>query len=176
VACYTLREAEEGRAAIIDPVIGVVYHPVTETLYHAMVGRGAYENRRRISINGDGRLESSIACVALTSRSNGAEVTSKLAGVLIERALKVRSFGATALDSSLVATGSIGAFVQRGTNLWDFGAAKVIVEEAGGFYRVSKLSEGKYKILAGSIGLRDELEELVEEVTGESWKPCDLSL
>jgi myo-inositol-1(or 4)-monophosphatase len=42
--------------------------------------------------------------------------------------------GSAALDIAYVACGRLDAFWERGLNSWDFGAASVLVREAGGLF------------------------------------------
>ena len=65
---------------------------------------------------------------------------------------KLRSFGSTALDIAYIAAGRVGAFVQMGTNLWDFAAAAAILKEAGGILEAEEYTRGRWKVIAGNPG------------------------
>ena len=81
----------------------------------------------------------------------------KLLPTVIERAQKVRSFGSTALDIVNVAAGRTGAFIQLGTNLWDFAAAAAILAEAGGIVDVDEIAPGRFRLIASAPGLISEV-------------------
>jgi len=85
---------------------------------------------------------------------------SRLLPAMIERAQKVRSLGSTALDIVNVAAGRTGAFVQMGTNLWDFSAAAAILREAGGIVDTTEYAPGRWKIIASNPGLFSEVRRL----------------
>ena len=80
---------------------------------------------------------------------------------LTMEARKVRSLGSTALDMAQVAIGRIGAFIQQGTNIWDYAAAAVIVQAAGGVVDVREIAPGRYRVIASSPGIHARLKELV---------------
>ncbi len=46
-----------------EPVLGVVFNPYTDEMYHATKGEGAYLNGRRIHVS-DRRFENSIVCLS----------------------------------------------------------------------------------------------------------------
>lgn len=173
IACYARDETKDGS---LVPLIGVVCHPVTGELFRAAAGQGATLNGRYLRVDPEVGLADCVACVGMTARYDGASSSAKMITPLIEGAKKVRSFGATALDMAQIAAGRIGVLVQRGTNIWDLAAGKVIVEEAGGVCITSVLEPGRYRLAASVPGAENELIPMMERATGESWKACGLSL
>ncbi|HEV2146805.1 MAG TPA: 3'(2'),5'-bisphosphate nucleotidase CysQ [Longimicrobiaceae bacterium] len=118
---------EQGRV-----VLGVVYNPAAEALYHAAAGGGAFRNGAgiRVAAPVGERLP-----VALASRSDirRGEFES-LADVW-----EVRPFGSTTCKMVRVADGTADVFLSRGPKSeWDVCAADLIVREAGG--RVTDLA------------------------------------
>jgi fructose-1,6-bisphosphatase/inositol monophosphatase family enzyme len=61
-----------------------------------------------------------------------------------------------------VAAGRIGAFVQMGTNLWDFAAAAVIVRAAGGVVDVREYAPGRFRVIASSPGIFEQVRREAE--------------
>ena len=50
-----------------------------------------------------------------------------------------------------------GAFVQMGTNLWDFAAAAVVAREAGAVVDAREYQPGKWKVIARAAGIYQEI-------------------
>jgi myo-inositol-1(or 4)-monophosphatase len=105
-------------------------------------------------------LSEAIVSLSFGARDGSAAYMSRLLPSMIERARKVRSLGSTALDIVNVAAGRTGAFVQRGTNLWDFAAAAAILNEAGGIVDTDEIAPGRWRIIATNPGLFSEVRQL----------------
>jgi myo-inositol-1(or 4)-monophosphatase len=115
-------------------VAGIVYNPVSDELFTAERGKGAFLNDRRLRVAGRKRLAESVVACALPHPSRGdvALARSEHAAVQ-ERAAGLRRFGAAALDLAWVAAGRIDAYWERGLSPWDMAAGIALVREAGGF-------------------------------------------
>lgn len=112
---------EEGR-----PTIGVLYAPVTQTLFTASVGQGAYRDDERISVAANASLENGLFGVpARISRSIQDELTSQ-----VQRAPHCPSL---AYRIAYVADARWnGAVARPSSNDWDIAAADLVLSEAGG--------------------------------------------
>ncbi len=113
-------------------VFGVVYNPVTDELFSAERGQGAWLNNKPLPIS---RRQGGL-CHALAS------VEFKRAPPAIAAAIAThppfssrRNFGASTLDWCYVATGRIDAYLHGGQKLWDYAAGSLILEQAGGYCR-----------------------------------------
>lgn len=133
-----------------QPYAGVVYNPVTDELFWAEKGEGAYLNDRRIRVSSRRDLsECLFACgLPFAGRPGRAEALEETDRVLNETA-GVRRFGSAALDLAFVATGRYDAYWERDLNIWDVAAGAAIVREAGGI--VSEIEGGPKFLTAGSI-------------------------
>jgi len=65
----------------------------------------------------------------------------------------VRSLGALAGELVYLAAGRLDALVVRGTNIWDFAGAALVVREAGGRISAHELSPGRWLVVAANPGL-----------------------
>jgi fructose-1,6-bisphosphatase/inositol monophosphatase family enzyme len=54
--------------------------------------------------------------------------------------------------------------VQGRVQVWDFAAAKVLVEAAGGYFRAAAAGNGSWQIIAASPGIAVELQALVDSL------------
>lgn len=114
-------------------VAGVVYNPVTDDLFTAERGAGAFHNDRRIRVAS--RRDPAMSVVATgiphLGRGNHAQFRAEIAAVQA-RFSGVRRFGAASLDLAWVAAGRLDAYWERGLKPWDIAAGIVLVREAGG--------------------------------------------
>jgi myo-inositol-1(or 4)-monophosphatase len=133
-----------------QPYAGVVYNPVTDELFWAEKGEGAFLNDKRLRVSGRLDLESALFATGLPfkGRPGRAQSLKEVDRVLAATA-GVRRFGAAALDLAFVAAGRFDAYWERGLNPWDVSAGAILVREAGGM--VSEIEGGGKPAYAGSI-------------------------
>lgn len=107
-----------------NPLLGVVYNPMTDTVYSAAQGHGATRNGVAISARPVGTAPTIVASRGELSRG-------RLTG--IEKIGSVETLGSTALKMARVAEGGADLYISRTLKgLWDICAPSVIVREAGG--------------------------------------------
>jgi myo-inositol-1(or 4)-monophosphatase len=131
-----------------DPYAGVIYSPITDEMYVAEKGLGAYMNGRRLRVSG--RRNVSEALFATGVPFLGVEdhdlFIRQLRSVMAVCA-GVRRFGSAALDLAYVAAGRYDGYWENGLCNWDTAAGIVLLREAGGF--VSNLAGGP-RVATGS--------------------------
>jgi myo-inositol-1(or 4)-monophosphatase len=125
-----------------DMIAGMVYIPVTEEIYWAEKGTGAYyidncekENRLKISsrTNFEELLFSTIATRTPAQRY------SKIHELLTTQYAKQRISGSVALDLALLAAGKLDVALYNEVMLWDIAAGALIAQESGaGYYELYK--------------------------------------
>jgi myo-inositol-1(or 4)-monophosphatase len=137
-------------------VAGVVFNPISDELYVAERGRGAFLNDRRLRVAARRELADCVVCCGIPHRGRGdlALFRKELAAVQ-ERVVGVRRTGAAALDMAWVAAGRFDAFWERGLSPWDLAAGLVIAREAGGI--VTDLDGGDAVLDKGSVIVGNEL-------------------
>ena len=165
IACYDIREEAsiepghrlpDGRL-LGAPILGIVYDPMRDELFSGMAGGEASLNRGPLRVPDATRLEETVVALSFGAREESILFMSKALPAFVRSARKVRSFGSTALDMVQVAVGRIGAFVQMGTNLWDFAAAAVIVQAAGAVVDVKEYAPGRFRIIASAQGIFEQV-------------------
>ena len=131
-------------------VAGIVYNPITDEMFMAEKGRGAWLNDRRLRVSA--RRELNVALVATgvphMGKTGHEAFSSELAHMMVEVS-GVRRFGAASLDLAWVAAGRYDAYWERGLAPWDLAAGIVIVREAGGL--VSDLADGQDMLGNGTV-------------------------
>jgi myo-inositol-1(or 4)-monophosphatase len=115
-------------------VAGLVYNPVTDELFTAERGKGAFLNDQRLRVAARKRLGDAVVACALPHPSRGdVELTRSEHSTVQDRVAGLRRLGAAALDLAWVAAGRLDAYWERGLSPWDMAAGIALVREAGGF-------------------------------------------
>jgi myo-inositol-1(or 4)-monophosphatase len=115
-------------------VAGVIYNPVTDDLYYAEKGHGAYHNNKRLRVAARKDLASCIVATGLPMMGRkGHEKALKEMAAIMATTAGVRRFGTASLDMVFVAEGRFDGFWELGIKPWDIAAGIVVVREAGGW-------------------------------------------
>jgi myo-inositol-1(or 4)-monophosphatase len=129
---------------------GVIYNPVTDEMFAAEKGQGAFLNGRRLRVSARRDLAQSLFATGIPflGRENHELFLSQLQAVMAVSA-GVRRFGAASLDLAWVAAGRYEGFWEQNLQPWDIAAGMILVAEAGGF--VSDLAGGRNMLDRGDI-------------------------
>jgi len=113
---------------------GLVYNPISDDLFTAERGGGAFLNDRRIRVAARSALADAIIATGTPHLGRGdyGRFLTELAAIMPGVA-GVRRFGAAALDLAWVAAGRFDGFWERGLSAWDVAAGILLIREAGGF-------------------------------------------
>ena len=131
-------------------VAGLVYNPVTDDMFTAEKGRGAWLNDRRLRVSGRRDLDTALVATGIPHVGRPAHEGFQVElGRVMAEVAGVRRFGAAALDLAWVAAGRYDAFWERALAPWDLAAGIVILREAGGI--ASDLKGGQDMLDNGSI-------------------------
>lgn len=147
-------------------VAGVIYNPVTDELFTAERGQGAYMNDRRLRVSGRRRM---VDCLVVTGiphigRKQHQPFLAQQRQLMAEVS-GVRSTGSAALNLAYVAAGRFDGYWEFGLSPWDSAAGLLMVREAGGFIsdfddRDKMFDTGN--IIAGNEFVHGELLQLVK--------------
>ena len=148
-------------------ICGVIFNPITNEMFCAEKGNGAYLNNSRIRVSNKKKLKDALL---VTGGPNGAsKIKNKIYSEYINvsnNVSSVRKFGSAALDMAYVACGRFDGYWQRELNYWDIAAGVIILREAGGFI---DFFEGdtryplKKNVLASNPNIHQELKELINK-------------
>jgi myo-inositol-1(or 4)-monophosphatase len=110
-------------------VLGVVYAPVTDEMFYAERGGGAFLNGEALPIRTHvPHLRNAMANVDF--KRLGAKLASALASA--PPYMSQRNYGAGTLEWCYLAAGRFDLYLHGGQKLWDYAAGALILEEAGG--------------------------------------------
>jgi myo-inositol-1(or 4)-monophosphatase len=148
-------------------ICGVIFNPITNEMFCAEKGNGAYLNNSRIRVSNKKKLKDALL---VTGGPNGAsKIKNKIYSEYINvsnNVSNVRKFGSAALDMAYVACGRFDGYWQRELNYWDIAAGVIILREAGGFidFFEDDISYPlKKNVLASNSNIHQELKELINK-------------
>lgn len=131
-------------------IAGVIYNPITDEMYWAEKGRGAYLNDQRLRVSARSSLDEALLATGIPFKGRPGQADwLAQAEAFMPHVAGIRRFGSAALDLAFVAAGRYDGFWEQGLNPWDIAAGIVLVREAGGF--VSDLKGGQKMLAAGGI-------------------------
>jgi myo-inositol-1(or 4)-monophosphatase len=121
----------------LRPLIGVVYDPMRDEMFHAMQEGGAWLNGRQLKVSAEANLADSLLVTGFpydirTNPENNLEHYVTFA----TRTRGVRRLGAASLDMAYVAAGRFDGYWEMRLWPWDWAAGMLLVREAGG--RISR--------------------------------------
>jgi fructose-1,6-bisphosphatase/inositol monophosphatase family enzyme len=166
VACYRRPTEQEtgyprSLASLGEPLVGAVYAPPTDELFVGQAGKGAELNGERIRASAIDRLEESLVTMGFAGRPGLSSHFREQAARLEPRVRKLRCMGAAAYDLCNVACGRLTGFYEKGLHAWDFGAAQVILAEAGAVLDTFEYEQGAWNLIAAAPGIVDEFRRIL---------------
>lgn len=111
---------------------GVVYNPYLDEMYWANKGEGAYCNDGRLTVKDVSLEESIVAFGCARYNSEETDRSFDFAKKLYLQSHGIRNGGSSTLDICRIASGRNGLYFEMLLQPWDYAAASVILEEAGG--------------------------------------------
>ncbi len=146
---------------------GIIYNPITNEMFFADKGNGAFLNNTRIRVSNKKRIRDALLV------TGGPKQASKIKDKIFTEYIKIsshtsniRKFGSAALDIAFVACGRFDGYWQREINYWDIAAGVIILKEAGGFVEFFDDDPKfplKKNIVASNSNIHDEFKELINK-------------
>ena len=148
--------------------LGMVYQPYTDEMFLAKRGGGAFLNGEPIHVSEAKTLSESLVTIGTSPYYHElADWNFDVFKKVFLSCQDIRRLGSAALDMAYVASGRVDAFFEAILQPWDFSAAKLLIEEAGG--KVTDF-EGKElpvgmpgAVLAGNGKINGELLEILKK-------------
>lgn len=114
---------------------GMVYDFFRDEIFTAQKGKGAFLNGKSISVSKTEEMKDAVISFGLMKGKEEIKDGISLLSEVASNVKKIRMMGSAALDICYVASGRTDIFFEIGLNVWDIGAGKIILEEAGGVYK-----------------------------------------
>lgn len=156
--------AVEGKSA----VFGMIYDPYRDEMYHAEPGKGAWCNADRLHVSDMPFEKALIGFGTAPYYEELFDVTGRTFAALLPRVADIRRTGSACLDMCDVASGRSDGHFEWRLQPWDYCAATLLVEEAGG--KCGSILGGPVTYdrgiphLAASARIFDELQALLQSV------------
>jgi len=156
-------------------IVGVVYNPITDQMFTAVKGKGAFLNGEKIIPSSIDELNRSVLSFIRGHRTFDSGVLEKISGEL-ENYLprhfrRTLTMWAPSLDWCLLASGGIDALVSFESELEDQYAGTLIALESGANvvgFDGSKYNTTMLRIAGSAPGIKDELIKLLENYREEN--------
>lgn len=162
---FSITVAVEERGEI---TAGVVYAPITDELYWAEKGQGAFMNDTRLRVSGRSKLENSVLATGIPFLGkDGHELFMAEMAEIAPQVAGIRRFGAATLDLAYVASGRFDGFWESGLKAWDVAAGMLLVREAGGYVTDYKGKQNALEagtIIAANDRLHAPLDRMLKRV------------
>ena len=111
----------------------VVYNPLSQELFTASRGYGAFLNERRIRVSNRKGLDGALLGTGFPFKAQQhLETYLDMFRALFPLTAGIRRPGSAALDLAYVAAGRLDGFWEIGLNIWDMAAGVLLIQEAGG--------------------------------------------
>ena len=114
------------------PVFGAIYDPYRDEMYHAERGKGAFCGDMRLQVSDTPFEKAVIGLGSAPYYSELFELTGRTVGRLLPQIADFRRTGSACIDLCDVAAGRSDGHFEWRLQPWDYCAATLIVEEAGG--------------------------------------------
>lgn len=150
-----------------ETVLGVIHNPMTDELFTAAIGIGAFRNGSRIRVSERQPLSGALLATGFPYDCATDPENNFNHFIRFQKAARgIRRAGAAALDLAYLAAGRLDGFWEVKLKPWDVAAGTLLVQEAGG--RVSAFDGGPYevtnhRILASNSLIHDEMINLLAE-------------
>src|SRR4051794_29138110 len=142
-------------------LVGVVFDPVRGEMFSAERGSGATLNGERLVMAPPVGLETALLATGFGYDAERRSKQGQVLGRVLPRIRDIRRAGAAALDLCSLAAGRLDGYYERGLGAWDWAAARLVVEEAGG--AVADLEPDPHGLVAAHPSLLPELLVVVRE-------------
>ncbi len=150
-----------------EPIVGVIFQPVSGEMFTAAKGEGAYLNQKKIEVSRIDKLATSLVCTGFPSVKRAQNPNIHYYWDFSLRTHGVRRDGSAAMDLASVACGRFEGFWEFGLHTWDAAAGVVLIREAGGMvtqfdgqpYRL-----GDRELLASNGRVHEEMKEVAAGV------------
>ncbi len=151
-----------------EVVLGVVFDPVRDELFHAVKGGGSFLNNKKIIVSGVASPDKSLIATGFPFRAKEMiDHYLRAFKEIFREVSDIRRAGSAAIDLAYIAAGRFEGFFELALSPWDIAAGSLLIKEAGGLITdfgggEDYLSTGN--IVAGNKSIQPEILKIVKEV------------
>ncbi|MDX1929398.1 MAG: inositol monophosphatase family protein [Pirellulaceae bacterium] len=127
-----------------EPKVGVVYDPMSDTLYAATSEGAVTKNNKPIRASGCEQLDKAMVCCSFRPNvKRGDKEVDQFLNVL-EKSQSLRRLGSAAMNLCYVAEGCLDAYWASSVKAWDVAAGSLIARTAGA--QLTSISGGQFDL------------------------------
>ncbi|MFZ2196086.1 MAG: inositol monophosphatase family protein [Thermodesulfovibrionales bacterium] len=149
-------------------ILGVVFDPLRDELFHAVKGGGSFLNNSSISVSDIALAEKSLIATGFPFRKK--EMIDRYLDAfrkIFEQVSDIRRAGSAAMDLAYIAAGRVEGFFELNLSPWDIAAGSLLIGEAGGI--ITDFAGGEHylvtgNIVAGNTNIHSEILEIIRQV------------
>lgn len=130
-------------------IIGVVYNPMTDELFYAEKGKGAFINEKQLKIQKPNKFEKWFIAHCFRDTTKHEEAERIIFDAFFYQTARVMKLGSASLELCYAASNRVDAYIGLSLKEWDYAAGNLIVKEAGGEVIIRELI-GKHIVIAAS--------------------------
>lgn len=113
-------------------LVGVIYDPMADELFHAAAGQGAFVNGTRMEVSHTADLAQAIVAVDWSHDPAQRQYTLDMIQNIAHHVQTLRAIGSAALTMAWIAAGRLDGYFNLNLKPWDVAAAQLLITEAGG--------------------------------------------
>jgi myo-inositol-1(or 4)-monophosphatase len=151
-----------------EVVLGVVFDPVRDELFHAVKGGGSFLNNKKIIVSGVDSLDKSLIATGFPFRAKEMiDHYLRAFKEIFREVSDIRRAGSAAIDLAYIAAGRFEGFFELALSPWDIAAGSILITEGGGLITdfgggEDYLSTGN--IVAGNKSIQPEILRIIKQV------------
>lgn len=115
-----------------ETVVGVVYNPITEELFYAEKGKGAFLNGKKIEVKNSKPIEKWFLAFCFRDNMKNEEAERIIFDAFYFQVARLLKLGSAALELCYAACGRVDGYIGLTLKEWDYAAGDLIVREANG--------------------------------------------
>ena len=132
-----------------EGVYGVVYNPITDELFYAEKGNGAFLNGKNIYVSKTPLLQQSLCATGFPYIKDKLPELMQILEKTLSSTRGIRRAGSAALDLCYTAKGVFDLYYETSLKPWDISAGMIILSEAGG--KVTDIKGGNRPLNTGEL-------------------------
>lgn len=146
------------------PFIGVIYNPITHSVYAGERGKGVTYNGQKTNVS---KQEAAAGTVTIGYGGKDKDRARNLPGKASPFFKSTRILGSCSLEMGYIARGGTEGFICMSLSKWDYAAGALLIEEAGG--KITTLDKKPWSLdvnsfIASNGVAHDKLGELVDSL------------
>lgn len=126
--------------------VGVIYDPMRDEMWAVERGGKPTLNDAPMAVSQRTQLSDAVLSVGFSKTKTTISAGIPLLEKYVMRARKCRLMGSAALDLAYVACGRLDAYIEQSVSLWDVAAGMILVESAGGKFKMTPREDAPEKI------------------------------